>query len=223
LINTSNNTYYNMLKKMGFGASILPIFGDLPIGFKMPLPQILNRNEKVVGVFFGNLQENGKFIEKVGSLKNAIEIQLNKQLVLLHIGNNRNTITVELLSQLSDQLHIKTVSLGFLGAQDAANILYNADIGLSNYPVDLIQKSGSIGSMLYNELPVILLASGEVRNQITYISEVVLWDSCLDLKKFVNQNKDFSIEYDPKCSARDLEQSFLRNMDQLSTSSTSSR
>src|SRR5690554_1383850 len=211
-IATSNQAYSRMLNRLGFEVDVLPIFSNLPKGKRREIPHVSNRNEKIVGVFFGHLQENLQLLENVRFLSNAIETQLNKQLVILHIGNNRNPKTVELISQLATQLHIQTLSLGYLDAQEVADMLYSADIGLSNYPIDLINKSGTIASMLYNELPVILLAGDNCKRTKLDLSEVKSWYDSDDLNGFIHQKTNFSLKYDPKITAKKLEQKFLNQL-----------
>src|SRR5690606_25960988 len=125
-------------------------------------------------------------------LRIAIEHQMKKELVILHIGNNRNPKTLKLINQLSSQLNIQTISMGFLPAQEAADILYNSDIGISNYPIGLIHKSGSIASMLYNELPVVLLVENRQATETDCLSEVKPFSGSLDLNHFIYQKPIFA-------------------------------
>lgn len=200
LIHTSTLKYHTMLKKLGFRADVLPIFSNLPKGRKSVLPHISDRKEKFIAVFFGHLHEVENFAEKIKTLSNVLENELNKQLEIIHIGANQHPKTLNWINQLPHP----TFSLGFLTAQEAADIIYNADIGLSNYPVELVQKSGSIASILYNGLPVIVLSSVKTKTHLPEFKEVKVWDEGLDLQQFIDQKPDFSSKYDPRHTAQHL-------------------
>ncbi len=210
-IDTSNKTYQNMLMRYNIKAGLLPIFSNLPKGNRIKLPQISNRDNKILSVFFGHLQENPNFLENIKLLKNAIAGQLSKELVIFHIGNNRNSKTEKLIKQISGQLEVQTIPMGFLDEQQAANVLYNVDIGLSNYPGDLIQKSGSISSMLYNELPVILLNGDNSSSAMSNLPEITHLNEDLDFNLFIYQNTAFWRKYDPFLTAKNLDQRFVSN------------
>ncbi|WP_162343326.1 glycosyltransferase family protein [Cyclobacterium salsum] len=195
LIDTSNYTYHNMLRKAGYESSIVPIFSNLPKGIRCVNYRINEDLEgKIVGVFFGKIVRSKGIINKINALSGLIKEQLNKELFILHIGGSNSSKTAVILNSLSNKLNIKTKSLGFLNADEAADILASADFGLSDYPVELIQKSGSIASMLYNELPVILLCE-EGNIQSFHFLEISCFHRELDFKAFINQEKNFGVKY----------------------------
>lgn len=213
-INTSNYYAYSMLKRNGYESGVLPIFSNFPKGSGKSYLSIQNRGKRIIGVFLGSIQCNTYFIEKILQLAELIKKQLDKQLCIIHIGNNRNGKTQQLFHELSTIKNLEVHSLGFLGAADAANILASADFGLSNYPPELIHKSGSIASMLYNGLPVILLNSMANKAEVTSPG-VYKFESISDIKGFINQNKDFASYYSVEQIVKKYEFQFQKSMQNM--------
>ncbi len=197
LVHTSNSYYQGMLQRIGFGTQIVPIFSNLPkSGNKRVIDLINNRSSKLIAIFFGHLQPNNAISKKIFRLAKMVENQLSKKLEIVHIGNNRNPQTQALLQKISDETAIVIHFVGFLDADSAADVIAGADVGLSSYYPDLIQKSGSISSLLYNGLPVILL-SGNPTKPIEGISEVSALENINDISRFIHQDKEFISKYSP--------------------------
>ena len=218
LVHTSNPYYRGMLRRIGFEAQVVPIFSNLPKGNKRVVGSIINRSAKVVAVFFGHLQPNNKTSEKISQLAGMIKKQLNKKMEIVHIGNNRNPNTQALLQEITDETGIVTHSVGFLDADSAADFIAGADIGLSSYYPNLIQKSGSISSLLYNGLPVILL-SGNPTQPIERSNEVLALENINDISGFMQQKKEFCSKYSPDNTINILLQTFTTATNGLSKTS----
>ncbi|MDB5138670.1 MAG: hypothetical protein JWR12_586 [Mucilaginibacter sp.] len=197
---TTSNMYYRIvLSKNGISATQQQIFSNLPYGDKLDtvlldkLPsEILNNRDKyIIGVLFGAIHFDEYVLIALQKLQ-QLTAQTRRKLVITHIGKTEG------IEKLSDYLRtLKDVyfdAYGFQSAQNIADYLCQADIGLSTNPKILIEKSGSTAAMLHNGLPVVLLSAGFEHDsrEIAYIKET---NEIEDLDEFIGQRKDFKINY----------------------------
>lgn len=199
-IATSNPFYASMLARIGYNAAVMPIFSNLPKGKASSLELISNREQKIVGLFFGHVHYHEQMVEKIRQLARQIRERMGKGLVIGHVGNNQNYVTRNFFSELASVSEVEVLTFGFLDANDAADVFAGADIGLSNYPLHLIGKSGSIASLLYNGLPVVLLDENwEWQHpEVSYLRPIGKIE-CIDA--FINQDRSFAEIYSPASAA----------------------
>jgi len=207
-VSTSNEYYKYMLKKIGYEAVLMPIFSNLPKGTLTGHPSITNRADTIVGVFFGSFLSDDRIVEKIDQLSKTIRLQMNKKLIIFQIGKKTNEIH-NFLEQSNKLENVEASSLGFMSADAAANIMASADIGLSNYYPELIQKSGSIASMLYNGLPVILL-SKNVKPVDIPVPEIIQLENIGDINKFIKIDKNFDWKYSVDNAFQVMMEKFMR-------------
>gem|GEM_PF-6097885 len=111
----------------------------------------------------------------------------------MHIGKD-NTARQSLEKIKAINTEIEIVILGECSQEQVAYYLKRIDIGLSNYPKILYEKSGSIAAMLYNGIPVILLKDS-FEYDYRIIPELKELKEIKDIKEFLEQKKNFFVNY----------------------------
>ena len=166
LVTTSNPLYVEALRRIGIRASLLPLFGNIPIvdrGKAVDFPGWLgdlkitptNRGEWWLGLFFGGLYPAWKPEPFLGLLKRAAK-KAGKRVCLLSLGR-LGAEGEGMWDKLQDDY--PDISLPVLGQQPAEVIsilMQTADFGVAASPWDLIGKSGSATAMVEHGLPVIV-------------------------------------------------------------------
>ncbi|MCB4799000.1 glycosyltransferase family protein [Neotamlana laminarinivorans] len=154
LINTQTNLYKHHLKNMGFKASVLPLFSNIPkqSGFSgLEIPE--SKIEGNYFVIFGSIHQHApieKFMEELSG------IYQDKAISFVALGRNGSA-----LNYWSDVINKHGFKLSVLGPQSEIAISYvlsKAKYGLATTPFTLIEKSGSVAAMRDHGLPVICLS-----------------------------------------------------------------
>jgi len=165
-VTTSNPLYVEALRRAGVTATLLPLFGNIPIVERDGAPDFYaklgdagitaeNRTAWWVGLFFGGLYPEWKPEPFLGILRSAAQ-KSGKRICLLSLGRV-GAPGLKLWGQL--QRDYPDVSFLTLGEQstDLVSILMQAsDFGIAASPWDLIGKSGSAAAMAEHGLPVIV-------------------------------------------------------------------
>jgi hypothetical protein len=166
LVTTSNPLYLAALRGAGMDASLLPLFGNIPIvdrGFAPEFPLPLgeagitadNRTTWWVGLFFGGLYPEWKPEPFLGILKSSAQ-KAGKSICLISLGR-MGAPGQNLWRQLQDDYPgITFLTLGEHTTELVSILMQAADFGIAASPWDLIGKSGSATAMLEHGLPVIV-------------------------------------------------------------------
>ena len=167
LVTASNPVYAAMLKSIGADASVLPLFGNVPVT-ETPVPAAIagrlaeigivpaNRESWWIGVFFGALHEQWKPEPFLSLLLRAAR-QAKKQVSLLIIGRAGRAgeaIWENLLATYGSQAAF--ITLGEQSPEAISSVLQIGDFGVAASPWQLIGKSGTVAAMLEHGLPVIV-------------------------------------------------------------------
>lgn len=166
-VNTSNTRYLGFLKRDGVTASLLPIFGNIPVQeesadeWLFPLLQQqgiqvdeANRQSFWLLGFFGSLRAGWPTEPLFEQLRKVAAASGKKVLILAagRLGNDAFWSEIEKRYQ-SDFTFIK------LGEQEPERIsryLISLDAGIAISPLSIIGKSGAAAAMLDHGLPVII-------------------------------------------------------------------
>lgn len=158
VIHTQTLLYKDNLNDLGFHASILPLFSNIPL-CKSPKYQLefadFKQKNKINFVVFGSIYPNSLFevfTEELVSYsqKKMISISLT---IIGGVGSERdhwylvwksNGFTLKVYDFQSDYL--------------ISELLIESDFGISTTPYPLIEKSGSVAAMREHGLPVICIA-----------------------------------------------------------------
>lgn len=208
VISTSNVYYQQCLKKAGIIAGKIPIFSNIPMGNinsnevvynQLPIMLLNNPQKFILGCFFGGFHPHIELTDQLIGLAADIKLKLNKQLFIVHIGNNLGT--EDKFSSLRETTGINVAILGQHTDIDIADFMLKCDVGLSNHPKVLYEKSGSNSALLYNKCPILILRkSFEIDNR--KISEIEEYRSINDIESFINQDKSFYVKYGVDATVR---------------------
>jgi hypothetical protein len=159
VVTTSNPVYAAMLRAQGIEASLLPLFGNVPVFPDARADLGMGREDRVqwwIGVFFGGLPAEWQpepFFTVL--LEAAAKAQKKVCLALMgRAGSGGEELWRKMESTYSSR--IKFVVLGEASAETISAHLRDADFGVAASPWQLIGKSGSAAAMLDHGLPVIV-------------------------------------------------------------------
>lgn len=181
VVHTNNSTYVALLKQNGVSASRLPLFGNIPISnqnaenWLFSELQKLGLNIKIetrkhfwLFGFFGSLHPIWP-AEPLFSCLYEAAIQNNRQVAMISIG--RLGSGEKLWKSLSKDYASQFVflRLGERSPLEISEFLHSIDFGIATSPYALIEKSGTVATMLEHKLPVIVN-----RDDFKLISELPL-------------------------------------------------
>jgi glycosyltransferase involved in cell wall biosynthesis len=166
LVTTSNSLYIEALKRIGVSASLLPLYGNIPVVDRSRDPDFpgwlgdlgihpAHRHQWWLGLFFGGLYPEWKPEPFLGILRRAAQ-KAGKRICLLSLGRP-GEVGKEVWDKLREDY--PDLSLPVLGEQPAeivSILMQVADFGVAASPWDLIGKSGSAAAMIEHGLPVIV-------------------------------------------------------------------
>jgi len=206
-ISTTNDYYRNGVLRAGAkNVFKIPVFSNMPLGDlqqtavldQLPKEITNNRSEYILATFFGGLLFHQQIFSSLTNLANLIKKQTGKKLVVTHIGRSRGV--EEQFQELKLKTGIETFVLGEFSEQKVADYLIHVDLGLTNYPKVLFEKSGSVAALLYNECPVIFLKEG-FENDERKINEIEELKDMVDVVSFYMQPGDYNIKYGVKAAS----------------------
>jgi hypothetical protein len=191
-VTTTNPFYQSLLKQAGIPATLLPLFGNIPVAPSAPKLVLPAKLEEVltapdpdsaqtwwIGLFFGTLHPEWQSKPLLPRLLNAAR-QARKRICLVLVG--RAGAKGEALWRDLGRHYASDISLVDLGAQSPeviSTLLQISDFGITTTPWQLLGKSGTVAAMLDHGLPV-LVPRDDVRS-ISPPVETVMTDSLLHL------------------------------------------
>lgn len=159
-VTTTNAAYQAVLKLEGIEATVLPLFGNVPIAPGAALPPGLEieqpREAWWIGVFFGALHAEWKPEPLIPLLFRAAQ-KKGKKLCLVQVGRagEAGRISWGKMMQSYGPV-ISFVKLGELPVEALSALLQDADFGIASSPWQLMGKSGTVAAMLDHGLPVLV-------------------------------------------------------------------
>jgi glycosyltransferase involved in cell wall biosynthesis len=165
LISTHTPLYQAQLKRLGFEASIFPLFSNIPV---TQLEQDKERQAKEISfVVFGNISDGAPFKEFTQEAM-AYAKEQQKLLSLVFIGRCGKEMG-NWVSRWSET-GLKFKVLGEQPEKIVSETLSKADFGLCSTPFVLIEKSGAVAAMRAHGLPVICISKPWIPKGITGLS-----------------------------------------------------
>lgn len=167
-VTTSTTAYITILGQNGIAASLLPIFGNIPVihdpneswlfsacsDARLSVTRA-NRTDFLVLGLFGALHPGWPPEPLFTSLRTWAAFE-NKRLIIVAIGRLGGGERLwSDLARTYDQ-EIGFIMLGEQSAERVSDFLHWIDCGIATSPWELIGKSGSVASMLDHGLPVIV-------------------------------------------------------------------
>ena len=161
-LHTSNPSYQEALRREGFGAGLLDLFGNVPVaGTVGPdespwdhwLPVAPTTTDLLVAVTFGTLHRQWHPAQTVDWLR-ATARRLGRTPVLLALG--RTGAPAAAILDVFRQSGVLVGVTGELPEASVSRLLAAADLGIAPHPWALIGKSGAAAAMLDHGLPVLV-------------------------------------------------------------------
>lgn len=155
-INTQTELYKKQLEKLGFEASILPIFSNIPV-LKGSIGEKYNTIHFDIPdkyfVLFGSIHHGVPIKEFV---KEFMKYLKDDTYALVTIGNNGKEL--DGWKQIWESFGIKVICMGKQSVEVISYVLQNATFGISTTPLELVEKSGSVAAMREHNVPVICIS-----------------------------------------------------------------
>ncbi len=200
-VTTTNEYYKRCFEKAKIKIDKIPVFSNMPKGdvsgkailSKLPTKVLEEREKYIIAGFFGGFHFHNDISTRLTEFRDKVKRSLGKELLILHVGRSGGIETV--FRDISERTEIETCVLGEWPEQDIADLFTHIDVGLSNYPKVLSEKSGSIAALLNNGCPVMILRKG-FEHDIRNVSEIKELIEITDIKTFIEQVKDFKYAYD---------------------------
>jgi hypothetical protein len=167
IVHTQTESYRIALIREKIQASILPLFGNIPLingdgwdGLLEPLVaeavgKHQNRNSLYLAGILGMVYTEWNAEQTVSTLLPLVQ-RFQKRLVLVFHG--KNNLTPEAINKLKFTLQDRAdvVIAGERTSFEISKILQTLDLGLATTPRQMIQKSGSVAAMLEHGLSVLV-------------------------------------------------------------------
>jgi hypothetical protein len=165
IIHTQTRLYQVQLKRLGYHATYLPLFGNIPLFNDSEVCNISHvNNRKIVLVIFGTIHPGApvvSFVEELAFFSKEHQLKISFKMVG-RCGQEQETWFAILRANGFD-----VEVLGELPSKRISQILSTASIGVSTTPYALIEKSGSVAAMREHNLPVICVArSWQLRSKV---------------------------------------------------------
>lgn len=170
-VHTSNPTYVALLRKIGVGARLLPLFGNIPVaaggpGFPGELARAgiaaAERGAWWLGLFFGTLHPQWEPQPFLDILLSAAR-KAGRRAGLISVGRMGaagGAIWEGMRREHGDK--ITFVDFGEQPGERISALMKLADFGVAASPWNLVGKSGSAAAMLDHGLPVIVTRGEEI-------------------------------------------------------------
>jgi len=159
LVATQNHLYKNFLLQYCSKVEVLPLFSNFEI--TKDQEAFFEKEENTTYfVIFGNIYQYNNFEVFIEELSALVQNK-NRNYCFIFIGRNGNEKHrwLSLLQEVQiPQITYK--NLGELGADDVSRVLQTADIAITAFPAELVEKSSSIAAYFAHQLPVICISEG---------------------------------------------------------------
>jgi hypothetical protein len=164
IVHTSNAFFKHLLDGVGVPASILPLFGNIPVGddtapWLGPLLSAeygsdIDRERTWIFGLFGGIW-TGWDPTALFDRISAVAARANRQVVVASIGHAgaHAAATIGLWQLRHPHLHFAL--LGSRSEREVSQFLNSIDFGLTTYPINLLGKSGAVTTMFEHGVPVI--------------------------------------------------------------------
>jgi glycosyltransferase involved in cell wall biosynthesis len=154
-ITTNTQLYRFQIKRLGYEAQLLPLFSNI---IKLESTESYNSDDKLIFALFGNIHYGAPlecfilelidYLDTVGKSKNDV-----KFLFLGKCGNGINDWADKLKTN-----DIEYEITGKLSEVEISRYLKKSHYGLTTTPFILVEKSGTVASMLEHNLKVICVS-----------------------------------------------------------------
>ncbi len=177
VINTNTNLYRLQLLNLGYNSKLLPLFSNIS-------NNIIDYNEKktdeLIFAFFGGIHFGAPIQEFMDELKLELEKRKGCFVKFLFVGNCGSSLKE--WTMILDSENIKYEIFGYCSNQEISEKLLTCNYGVSTTPYLLIQKSGSVATLIEHGLPVLCIARKWEVSKLD-INKVDPMENVIDFKK----------------------------------------
>lgn len=155
MIHTHVQLYQQLLEKKGIPAQLLPLFGNVPKAAEENVPVKRKDATAVSFLLFGGIHPEAP-VEQLAQDAARYQKQTGKNVLLTLIGRNG-----EESGRWQSVWKKEGLGVAVLGERDTAMIskeMQKATVGIATTPLLLIEKSGSVATMLEHGLPVLCIS-----------------------------------------------------------------
>ena len=194
-VHVSNPAYVRLLERIGCRASVLPLFGNIPVT-DVKDSWLSSFTDHLRLMIFGSIHPEwspSPLMEKLVEFADSI----NRKLMIISAGSQGRG--KEIWRNMVDQYQAR-IAFHALGRMDAGRVsaLMNAaDYGIATSPMSLIGKSGTAAAMLEHDMPVIVTRDepcysvGRVEPAEGYGRFIRLDDSFeMQMEKYLGQSRE---------------------------------
>ncbi|NDP22504.1 MAG: glycosyltransferase [Paludibacter sp.] len=187
VIHTQTQLYQLQLENIDFQASILPLFGNIPVKCNRAEP---TKNKQILSfVIFGTIHPGApikRFAEELTSYQNKHQLKIK----LIFIG--RCGVELEHWVSVCKKADIDVNVMGEQNSERISEVLSSADWGISSTPMFLSQKSGTVTAMCEHQLQVLCVARSW---QVKGLPKLAVPESIIeykngDLESILSNRKD---------------------------------
>ena len=164
LMHTHAPGFRFLLSRIGVKSSILPLFSIVPISQDQDINWIKDyelthllddRSQYIIGTLFGSIYPEWAFNHCITQFIEYAE-SIGKSPVILTIGNTGRGQSIWNVMVKTFSGHCCLRQLGFLSSNRISQMIHFGDFGIATTPLSIIEKSGSVATMLDHGLPVLV-------------------------------------------------------------------
>ncbi len=187
-VHTQTAPYRSLLERIGAGAKLLPLFGNIPVSH----PGRACDPDALVVTVFGSIHP-GADADRFASWLSREGERLGRPVRVDFIGHNGEER--ERWLRVLQQRGVGCNVLGRQSEQAVSRQMQRSSVGLSTVPYPLVEKSGSVAAMLEHGLPVLCCAHDwESRDDVAHQVRlpVVSWNESLLLDGVVASDPGYA-------------------------------
>lgn len=154
VVHVSNPAYVRLLERIGHKATVLPLFGNIPVNEKKD-EWLANQQGVIAFLIFGSIHPEWS-PEPLLPMIIAFARNLNRKPVIISAGSQGRGVAVWQAMVVKYQNEIAFHALGRMDAERVSALMNAADYGIATSPLSLIGKSGTAAAMLEHDMPVIV-------------------------------------------------------------------
>lgn len=155
VVHTQARVYQHRLAMLGLAPKLLPLFPNISVNSDSGTCFLHGRSrsdKKLSLIMFGSIHPGGplrSFVEEVYRYGQDLKIQISLTIVGRTGKEEKNWVEAFTASGL------EVIVKGEQSGEVVSDLMQLSDIGITTYPISLIEKSGTVAAMLAHGLPVV--------------------------------------------------------------------
>ena len=167
LLTCSNAAALDRLKRRGFPAKFLYLFGNIPYSANSKLT---TKGQTLKVAFFGTPYADFPY-DILGKFFSSLSNTSGKKLKIILIGRQREDAGADHLYSMCKKNKFIIERTGELSTNLISEKLQDCTVGVSTTPFDVIGKSGTTAAMLEHGLPVLAYDDGDTPQESLFIPD----------------------------------------------------